>query len=140
MSEELEPRLREHPISRFEGDQHFFDLNQLAQELCTEPHPATDGHRQIAFYHYGSVTQVLFAFDEGGALEEHQANGVVTIHVLEGALSVEAGGEAHRLSGGQLLVLTPNVRHSVRAEAASRMLLCVHLHGAKHDDAPHRTK
>jgi quercetin dioxygenase-like cupin family protein len=138
MNEEMESRLREHPVTRFEGEQHFFDLNQMAEKLCAEPHPATEGHRQIAFYHYGSVTQVLFAFDAGGALEEHQANGVVNIHVLDGALTVEAEGQTHRMSGGQLLVLAPNVRHSVRAEAAARMLLSVHLHGAKHDDAPHR--
>lgn len=132
------PRLREHPIERFEGTQHVFDLNQLAEQLSGEPRAATDGHRQIAFYHYGSVTMVLLAFDAGGTMEEHQANGVVSIQVLEGALSIDAQGQSHNLQAGQVLVLAPDVSHSVRAGDAARVLLTVHLHGGKHDDAPHR--
>jgi quercetin dioxygenase-like cupin family protein len=138
MSQDSQPRLREHPVSRFEGDHHVFDLNALATELRGEAHEATEGHRQIALYHYGSVTTVLFAFDAGGALEEHQANGVVSIQVLDGAISVGVPGHKHELGAGQMLVLSPNVRHDVRATQASRMLLTVHLHGGKHDDAPHR--
>lgn len=133
-----EPRLREHPVSRFEGDVHFFDLNAATQQLCGEAHSATEGHRQIALYHYGSVTQVLFAFNPDGALEEHAANGVVSIHVLNGRLVVNAAGEDHELQSGQVLTLAPGVRHSVRALEISNMLLTVHLHGAKHDDAPRR--
>src|SRR5690606_34905260 len=130
--------LREHPVSRFEGEQHVFDLNAVAEQLKNEPHPATEGHRQIALYHYGSVTKVLFAFDEGGALEKHSANGVVSIHVLDGALTGGVEGQSHELKGGQVLVLSPNVPHEVRAAQASQMLLTVHLHGGKHDDAPRR--
>jgi hypothetical protein len=37
-------------------------------------------------------------------------------------------------------VLEPNVRHSVKAADAARMLLTVHLHGHKHDDAPRRVE
>lgn len=135
-----EPRLREHPVSRFEGNVHFFDLNTAAQKLSDELHSATEGHRQIALYHYGSVTQVLFAFDEGGGLEKHSANGVVSIHVLNGRLAVNAEGEDHELQSGQVLMLAPGVRHDVRALEASNMLLTVHLHGAKHDDAPRRNE
>lgn len=139
-SPSAEPRLREHPVSRFEGDVHVFDLNTAVAHLQNEPHSATEGHRQIALYHYGSVTKVLFDFDAGGVLEEHSANGVVSIHVLEGLLTVGAAGESHDLSSGQVLVLAPNVRHDVRAIQASQMLLTVHLHGAKHDDMPRRAE
>lgn len=140
MSDNSTPRLREHPVARFEGNQHVFDLNQLAEQLRTEAHEATEGHRQIAFYHYGSVTKVLFAFDTGGKLDEHSANGVVSIHVLSGALNIVAEGEAHDLKTGQVLMLAPNVRHSVRADESTQMLLTVHLHNEKHDDAPHRVE
>lgn len=133
-----EPRLREHPATRFEGEQHVLDLNAAIEKLKGEPHPATGGHRQITLYHYGSVTKVLFAFDEGGALNEHAANGVVSIHVLHGALAVTAAGEINELQAGQVLMLTPNVPHDVRATQESQMLLTVHLHGVKHDDAPRR--
>lgn len=131
-------RLREHPVSRFEGEHKQFDLNELSQQLRSEKHEATEGHRQIAFYHYGSVTMVLFEFEAGGVMEEHQALGVVSIHVLEGAISIKTDRDTHDLQGGQILVLTPGVRHSVEAKEQSRMLLSVHLHGEKQDDSPHR--
>ena len=131
-------RLREHPVARFDGDHHVFDLNTITTDLQNEQHEPTDGHRQIALYHYGSVTTILFSFDEGGVLEEHQANGVVSIHVLDGAITVGVPEHSHELGAGQILVLSPNVRHDLRATQASRMLLTVHLHGNKHDDAPHR--
>ena len=38
-------RLREHPVSRFDGDHHVFDLNTIATELQNEAHPSTGGHR-----------------------------------------------------------------------------------------------
>lgn len=131
-------RLREHPVTRFEGAHHLLDLNQLSQKLQAEAHQPTRGHRQEAIYHYGSVTIVLFAFEAGGELPQHQSNGVVTIHVLEGVLNVELEAHNHELQASQILVLQPNVPHSVRAVAPARMLLTVHLHGDKHQDAPHR--
>ena len=131
-------RLREHPVARFEGAQHVLDLNQLSQKLQAEAHEPTRGHRQEAIYHYGSVTMVLFAFEAGGEMPQHQTNGVVTIQVLEGVLNVTAEGHSHDLQASQILVLQPNVPHSVRGVEAARMLLTVHLHGDKHQDAPHR--
>jgi quercetin dioxygenase-like cupin family protein len=140
MNDEGAVRLREHPTQRFEGQQHVFNLQEMSSQLCNEPHGATEGHRQIAFYHYGSVTMVLFAFEAGGVLEDHAANGVVAIQVLDGKLTVDAEGQSHQLSGGQILLLEPNVRHSVKAGEPARMLLTVHLHGEKHDDAPRRVE
>ena len=131
-------RLREHPVSRFEGEHKQFDLNELTQQLRSESRGVTEGHRQIAFYHYGSVTMVLIDFEAGGVMEEHQALGVVSIHILDGAISIKTDRDTHELQGGQILVLTPGVRHSVEATQASRMLLSVHLHGEKQDNSPHR--
>lgn len=133
-----EPRLRVHPVTRFEGEQLMIDLDAAIEHLKNEPHPATGGHRQIALYHYGPVTKVLFAFEAGGGLEKHAANGVVSIHALSGALNVTADGQAHELQPGQLLMLTPNVPHDVHATEESQMLLTVHLQGKKQSDSPHR--
>ncbi len=130
-----QPRLREHPVERFEGEQHFLDLNTAAENLKNEPHPATDGHRQIAVYHYGPVTKVLFVFDKGGALEKHSAKGVVSIHVLHGALSVTAGEKTNVLKAGQVLMLSPGVPHDVRASEETQMLLTVHLQKSKSQES-----
>ena len=126
-----EKRLRTHPSGRFAGESHAFDLGEVLRDLRAEAHSAERGHRQITIFHRAPVTQVIFAFEPGGELADHAAHGLVTIHVLEGRLAVQADGRDHELRAGYILVLTPDVRHNVRALEASAMLLTVHLEGAK---------
>jgi quercetin dioxygenase-like cupin family protein len=118
---------RSHPTERFAGDNHFFDLGHALKQLRGEAHEARKGHRQVTVFHRVPVTQVLFDFERGGELTEHAANGLVTIHALEGHLTVRTAGATHELRAGMLVVLNPNVRHSVHAIEASAMLLTVHL-------------
>ena len=119
--------LRRPPGERFVGTQIVLDLNERARALRAEADPPQRGHRQITLFHRPPVTQALFAFEAGGALPDHAARGLVTIHVLDGALTVEAEGQSHDLGAGGILVLGPNTRHSVRARDAATMLLTVHL-------------
>jgi quercetin dioxygenase-like cupin family protein len=124
---EKEERLRQHPDERFAGQAHVFDLSRALNDLRAESHPARHGHRQVTIFHRGPVTKALFAFEPGGELADHAAKGLVTIHALEGRLKVQAADEAYNLNPGMMVVLSPNVRHSVRADEASAMLLTVHL-------------
>lgn len=77
------------------------------------------------------MTQVLFSFDPGSALQDHVTHGRVTIHVLEGHLTVHVAGHAHALSAGYVLVLNADVAHDVRATETSAMLLTVQLDGTR---------
>ena len=122
-----EERLRPHPTGRFAGDSHVFDLGRALSELRSEAHPARNGHRQVTIFHRVPITTVLFAFEPSGELADHAAKGLVTIHALEGHLTVQAAEETHELEAGMMVVLSPGVRHSVRAGEASAMLLTVHL-------------
>jgi quercetin dioxygenase-like cupin family protein len=120
-------RLRTPPSERFAGASDALSVSTALRELRAESHPARDGHRQITLSRRGPVSHVLFSFDEGGFLERHAAQGVVTIHVLEGRLKVETEGKQHELADGHILVLDPGVSHDVRAPVAGAMLLTVHL-------------
>jgi len=120
-------RLRPQPEERFAGVARTFDLGAALAALRAEAHEAQDGHRQITLFHRSPVAYVLFAFDPGGALNEHAANGLVTIHVLEGRMNVRADGLEHDLPAGQVLILNPGVLHDVRAVEAGAMLLTVHM-------------
>lgn len=128
MTEDSEPqdRLRVAPVERFAGDSHLFDLKDSLATLRSEAHESQDGHRQITLFHRAPVAHVLFAFESGGKLDKHSANGLVTIHVLEGHLTVHADGEENSLKAGHVLFLNPKVPHDVRAIEASAMLLTVH--------------
>ena len=120
-------RLRSAPAERFAGEIHFFDLNEALQKLRAEAHAAESGHRQMTIFHRAPVAKVLFAFESGGELADHAANGLVTIHALEGHLTVQAAEQTHQLQAGMIVMLSPNVRHSVRAAQVSAMLLTVHM-------------
>jgi len=120
-------RLREPPSERFAGERHIVSLADVLAKLRAEDHPSRHGHRQITLLHRADVTQVLFSFEPGGHLDRHSANGLVTIHVIEGRLQVEAGGSEYELGAGELIILDPDVPHDVRAAEESGMLLTVHL-------------
>jgi quercetin dioxygenase-like cupin family protein len=92
----------------------------------------------MTLYQRPPVTQVLFAFESGGKMPTHRADGLVTIHALEGMLTVEAEGEAHTLTAGSMLILTPGVPHNVLAAQESAMLLTVHLERSGENVEPGR--
>lgn len=120
-------RRRPHPAHRFAGAEHVLDLPDTLRALRAERSAANkNGHRQIALAHHGPVRLVLFAFDAGGRMPEHQAPGWTTIHVLRGALSVRTPEAKHTLAEGQVLSLAPGVPHDVEAAAAADMLLGVY--------------
>jgi len=120
------PRLRDHPITRGIGNNQILHLADAVDHLVNEVHPAIHGHRQITLFRQAPVTLVLFVFDAGGELPDHVAQGIVSIQVLNGRLSIQIAGNDHRLDAGQILFLNPAIAHSVRAEIASTMLLTVH--------------
>ncbi len=119
-------RLREHPNVRLAAPVQAVDLAAAAAALRAESHDAVAGHRQIALVREGPVSVILFLFEAGGHLREHETDGEVTIHVLSGALDVHVGDERHRLTGGQLVALAPGIRHAVQSDGPAQMLLTIH--------------
>lgn len=119
-------RLRAHPAQRFAGAERALDLPAALRALRAEPRPAAQGHRQIALLHHGPVRLVLYAFEPGGRLPEHQAPGWVTVHVLRGRLRVRTPQAQHDLGEGQVLALAPDMSHDVEAVGETDMLLGVY--------------
>ena len=131
-SEELEmstpsDRLRPPPAERFAGDEHLIDLVSAVKALRNEPHDGKNHHRQITVFHSGSLRIVLFAFDAGGNLPAHHAPGIVVIHSIRGAVSVQTPTEIHKLTAGQILTLAPEIVHDVRADNEADILVTVSL-------------
>lgn len=133
--DELE-RLRQRPSERFAGSEHLFDLGAEAAKLRAEPGPVRNGHRQISLFRKGGVTLVLFDFEAGGLLRDHEADGYVTVHVLFGAIEMTTSDQRYSMPAGSLLVLQPGVKHDVRAIEASQVLLAVRLDPADDDREP----
>lgn len=125
MGDDTESRLREHPRERFAPAERLLDLEEAFDELLDEAHEPVDGHRQITVAHRKGLTVVLFHFEEGGHMPDHEVDAEVTIHVLEGELAIDTEENRHRVGSGQMLILEPGVEHDVEARAESRMLLTI---------------
>ncbi len=120
-------RLRPHPEIRFAPAQVEVDLNAVAARLRQEPQAGEGGHRQETVYKDGGLTVALFLFERFTGLLEHQTAGTVSMHVLRGRIKISAEDQVHDLRAGQILVLSPGIKHTVAAEEESQMLVMVRL-------------
>lgn len=127
---EEESRLRKHPRERFAPAERVLDLQVTCDKLVNENHPSLDGRRQMTVNKKGPITQVFFAFEKGGFMPEHAADGYVSIHILTGKFTITTADEAYELSANQILMLDPCVAHRVDAKEAGQMLLMVCLEGS----------
>jgi quercetin dioxygenase-like cupin family protein len=71
----------------------------------------------------GTGTVTLFAFDAGQGLSEHTAPFDALVQVLEGEAEVVLGGKAHRLAGGDAILMPADVPHALAAVRPFKMLL-----------------
>jgi len=122
-------RLRPHPEERFSTAQQLIDLRAAAADLAREGEAGPHRHRQKTLIRFGGTTVAMFHFSKGASMREHQTRGTVSIHVLEGRMTVNAAERRHTMAAGRLLVLAPEVKHDLFAEEESHMLLTVHLEG-----------
>lgn len=72
---------------------------------------------------------VRISLDSGQGLSEHEAHVPVLIQVLSGQVEVEADGRSTRMTAGAVVYLAGGVRHSVRADGRSHLMLTL-LRGA----------
>ena len=68
-------------------------------------------------------TLTLFAFDEGQGLSEHTAPFDAFVQIVDGAADITIGGEDHRVSAGEMIIMPANVPHALRAVGRFKMLL-----------------
>ncbi len=99
-----------------------FPMAQIARPVdIANYHEGSIVSREILKKATGSVT--LFAFDEGQGLSEHTAPFDAIAYVLEGEAEITISGQAHRLQGGDLIILPANQPHMVKAVARFKMML-----------------
>lgn len=77
--------------------------------------------REIVKGKTGTVT--LFAFDEGQGLSEHTAPFDALVSLLDGEAEVSISGKAHRLKGGEILLMPAHEPHALKAVKRFKMTL-----------------
>ncbi len=71
----------------------------------------------------GKGTLTAFAFDEGEGLSEHTAPFDAFVHIVEGHLRIDVGGERHDVQDGEVLIMPADLPHALKAVERSKMLL-----------------
>lgn len=117
------------PVHRsLAGEVLTFDL---AEEMRLVREELVGGRIRIArtLVKEDSIRLTLVGLAPGGGLDEHDAPGPVTIHVMEGELEVTAGGETATYAAGALIALDRRVRHAVRSLRGAMFLLTLAASG-----------
>jgi len=73
----------------------------------------------------GSLTVVLLAMEAGNNLAGHAAAGPTNVLVLRGIVRATLGDEEFVLRQHEMIAFGPNVRHDVRDEEDSTLLISV---------------
>jgi quercetin dioxygenase-like cupin family protein len=120
-------RLRPHPDDRFRNSATLVNLRSVAAALRSERNAGEGGHRQETVFKHGNLTVALFVLDRFSHLPEHVAKGLVSMHVLTGSMKITADGVERELKAGEMLMLTSGVRHALKAEEESEVLVSIYL-------------
>jgi quercetin dioxygenase-like cupin family protein len=84
-----------------------------------------DGSRSPVVLHSvdGEARAVLIGLNPGQELGDHQVKEAALVVVVDGAVTVEAGGEHVEAAPGTLVRFDPNERHALATEGGARILL-----------------
>ncbi len=70
-----------------------------------------------------SGTVTLFSFDKGQGLSEHTTPYDALIHLIDGEASVTLSGKTFHLQEGEMIVMSSNEPHALKALSRFKMLL-----------------
>lgn len=95
------------------------DVRPLGIRLSTQ--------KSVALFKAGGLEVIRLVLLAGKSLPPHKVAGDITIHCLEGRLSIAAEGASHVLNAGELLFLRGDVVHDVTAVEDASALLTIAL-------------
>lgn len=99
------------------------DLPSRLQELREETAWNVDDRNAITVFSTNGMRIVLVALHKGAEMIKHVAEGLLSVHVLEGTLQFDADERSVELSAGHVLALHEGIPHSIRATDETVFLL-----------------
>jgi quercetin dioxygenase-like cupin family protein len=114
-------------VSAKEGTAHDFARFDLSHEIADseQKKPWQSGLYAKTLYKSDDFRTVLITMEQRARMKEHHTDGTISIHVLKGALHVNAQGQPHELRTNGLFALAPSIRHDVEALEDSAFLLTI---------------
>ena len=93
--------------------------NELINEVQYQSNSIVS--KQIIKKANGNIT--LFAFDKDESLTEHTSPYEAVVYIVDGEMEIRIAGSPVIVKAGEIIVLPPNVPHSLIAVRQSKMLL-----------------
>jgi quercetin dioxygenase-like cupin family protein len=101
-----------------------FDLSREIAD-CANRKPWQSGHFAKTLFKNSDFRVVLISMERAARLKEHHADGTISIHVLQGAIRLNAQGKTHDLRSSSLFTLAPSIKHDLEALEDSAVLLTI---------------
>ena len=101
---------------------------QLGEERTRVNDPALlqrHGRNARTLLMEGPLQVTLVMVGAGDHIAAHRADGIITVHVLDGDIEFRVAGHEHRLAAGCLLVVAAGLERDVASEAGDTFLLTV---------------
>jgi quercetin dioxygenase-like cupin family protein len=125
----MENKSNEATPQRPEGDRMLnaplveMDLNKFIEQIKEESTWADSDRNSITIFKSHSMRIVLMGMHKDAELKTHTANGIISVQVLEGRISFNAGQATVHMEKGHMIALQEMVPHSVVAVEDSFFLL-----------------
>lgn len=101
-----------------------FDLGREIQQLRQE-HTWSTGRNSRTLVKHGGFRIVLMALKAGTLIQEHKADGRISIQTVAGRITIRASERTFVLPAGSLLALDRATVHDVEALKESAILLMI---------------
>ena len=99
------------------------DLNQFIEQIKNESSWTDSDRNSVTIFKSETMRIVLIGLHENAELQAHDADGVISVQVLEGKINFFAEQQSSLMEKGQMIALQANITHSVIALTDSFFLL-----------------
>ena len=101
----------------------LIDLQQFSTQLKEESAWQKNDRNAITVFKTNGITMVLTALHKGATMDDVVVEGLLTLQVMEGSISIDTDNEAMKLKEKQMVVLHPESKQNVTAEEDTILLL-----------------
>jgi quercetin dioxygenase-like cupin family protein len=101
------------------------DLNQFVLQIKGESTWLESDRNSMTIFKSDILTIVLLGLHQNAEMKTHQANGVISVQVLQGRIKFTTEEKTVSLEKGQMIALHENIPHSVMALEETFFLLTI---------------
>lgn len=101
------------------------NIPEFLRQIKNEPAWENSDRNAMTVFKSEEMRIVLIALHKEAVIEEHSANGIISVQVLDGEINVETGGKNYNLKKDEIITLHRKLPHTVIAVEESVFLLTV---------------